>query len=283
MRKIVLITLIIGLLVINYSFASFAPMTLNARAGALGEAYIALSNDLGGLYYNPAGLSFINKRILGFTHLTLPESWTNVEFVGGVLPFGIFSLGLGASLKNITNTEELLFPFSENSLQVSMATKVMSNLSLGTTVYFYMTTLDTGSAQGFGLDLGAIYELNSNLTLGLVAYNPLSYLNWSTGTVENVERKDIVIGSCLNLNLGFPIKVLFDLSLLEKPSFLNRVHIGSEINPLSFLAIRTGYNGAKEGITLGIGLSFSKFNLDYAFLYTKDLSNQHILSFSGSF
>ncbi|MCS7201757.1 MAG: hypothetical protein NZ841_03165 [Dictyoglomus sp.] len=282
MRKIIFI-LITGLLIINYSFASFPPVTLNARAGALGEAYVALSDDWGSLYYNPAGLSLVNKRIVGFTHLTLPESWTNVEFIGGVLPIGNITLGIGASLKNISNTGELLFPFSENSFQVSLGAKVIPNLSLGITGNLYMSTLDTESAQGFGLDLGAIYEVNPNLRLGLALYNPLSFLQWSTGTVENIERRDIVLGSFLSLNLGIPLKILFDFSLLEKPNFLNRIHLGIETNPLSMLAIRAGYNGAKEGITLGFGLSFSSFYLDYALLYTKALSNQHIISLSGSF
>ncbi|MEN2983694.1 MAG: hypothetical protein ABDH25_01540 [Dictyoglomaceae bacterium] len=282
MRKIIFI-LITGLLIINYSFASFPPVILNARAGALGEAYVALSDDWGSLYYNPAGLSLVNKRIVGFTHLTLPESWTNVEFIGGVLPLGNITLGIGVSLKNISNTEELLFPFSENSFQVSLGTKVIPNLSLGITGNLYMSTLDTGSAQGFGIDLGAIYEVNSNLRIGLALYNPLSFLKWSTGTTEDVERKDIVFGSCFNLDLGIPLKILFDLSLLEKPNFLNRIHLGIEATPLSMLALRAGYNGAKEGITLGFGLSFSNFNLDYALLHTKALSNQHIISLSGSF
>lgn len=282
MRKIIFICLIICLFIITPCFASFAPMILNARAGGLGGAYVALSDDWGSLIYNPAGLSFIDKKTLGFNHLEMPESFTRVEFLGGVLPLKSFSLGLGLSTKSISS-EELLFPFSENAFQVSIATNVMPNLSVGATGYFYMTTLDTGSAQGFGVDLGAIYLVNPNLSLGVALYNPISFLRWNTGTVESVERRDVVVGTLLKLDLVVPLKIVVDISLLEKPTFLNRVHIGSEINLLPILAIRGGYNGAKEGLTFGVGLSFANFNLDYALLYTKNLTNQHIISLSASF
>ncbi len=282
MKKIIFIWLIIGLFIITSCFASFSPMILNARAGGLGEAYVALSDDWGSLIYNPAGLSFVSKKTLGFNHLEMPESFTRVEFLGGVLPLGSFYLGLGLSTKS-ASSEELLFPFSENAFQLSLATNVMPNLSIGVTGYLYMTNLDTGSAQGFGVDLGAIYLVNSNLSLGIALYNPISFLKWNTGTVESVERKDVVIGTSLKLNFIVPLKIVADISLLEKPTFMNRVHIGSEINPLPILAIRGGYNGAKEGLTLGLGLNFANFNLDYALLYTKNLTNQHIISLSASF
>ncbi|PMQ01722.1 MAG: hypothetical protein CBR30_04775 [Dictyoglomus sp. NZ13-RE01] len=284
MRKVILLSFIIVILLISQSFASFPPMLLNARAVGLGEAYSALSDDWGALVYNPAGLTYVDKINVGFTHLEMPESWTRVEFLGGVLPLNKISLGFGASLKSIANSEELLFPFSENAFQVSVASKVMPNLSLGATLYLYLTTLDTGSAQGFGVDLGAIYELNPNINLSLALYNPVSYLKWSTGTVENVERKDVVLGGMFKLNLGnIPLKFLADVSLLEKINFLNRVHVGTEVNFLPFLTLRTGYDGAKEGVTFGLGVNFSNLNFDYAFLYTQALTPQHVISLSGKF
>jgi len=36
-------------------------------------------------------------------------------------------------------------------------------------------------------------------------------------------------------------------------------------------------------MSFGLGVKFSQFNLDYAFLCSKGLSNQHLLSFSTEF
>jgi len=284
MKKIILINIMMGIILFSQSFASFAPMILNARSAGLGEAYIALSDDFGALYYNPAGLIFLQGINIGFTHLELPNSWTRVEYIGGIINLDKFSIGLGVSLKGISNPDELLFPFSENSYQISLASKILPNLSLGGTFYLYQSTLDTGKAFGFGEDLGVIYELNPLFRVGAVFYNPISRLSWSTGEVEGVERKDLKVGGLLNLSfLKVPLKILCDISLLPKPQFINRINIGTEINPIPLLFIRTGYNGEKESISFGLGVKFSQFNLDYAFLYSEGLSNQHLLSLSAEF
>ncbi|MGB9857501.1 MAG: hypothetical protein ACPLKX_05070 [Dictyoglomaceae bacterium] len=284
MKKIILISIIMGIILFSQSFASFAPMILSARSAGLGEAYIALSDDFSALYYNPAGLTFLKGKNIGFTHLEMPDSWTRVEYIGGIINLDKVSIGLGVSLKGITNSEELLFPFSENFYQVSLASRILPNLSLGGTFYLYQSTLDTGKAFGFGEDLGLIYEVNSSFRVGVVFYNPISRLSWSTGEVEEVERKDLKIGGLLNLSLGnIPLKLLCDFSLLPKPQFLNRVSIGAEVIPFPLLSLRSGYNGEKESISFGLGIKFFQFTLDYAFLYTKGLSNQHILSLSSNF
>jgi hypothetical protein len=51
MKKIILISIIMGIILFSQSFASFAPMILSARSAGLGEAYIALSDDFSALYY----------------------------------------------------------------------------------------------------------------------------------------------------------------------------------------------------------------------------------------
>lgn len=289
MRKILIISIIL-FSIFSLTFASdtggaFSPLILNARAAGMGEAYVAISDDLGALIYNPAGLVNIKEKVVGFNHLQIPEGFTRVEFIGGSINLNTISLGLGFQTKGITNPEELLFPFSENALQLSIAKSINPNLSIGSTFYLYLATLDTGSATGFGLDLSILYNLNPNIKIGAVFYNPISLISWSTGTTESAGRQDLVLGSSFKFQLAnIPILFAFDFSFFDKMYFYQRLRLGLEINiPNTPLTLRTGYNGEKNSLSMGIGLKIQKIQFDYAFLYTKDLSNQHVIGLALEF
>uniref|UniRef100_A0A7C3MII7 PorV/PorQ family protein n=1 Tax=Dictyoglomus thermophilum TaxID=14 RepID=A0A7C3MII7_DICTH len=286
MKKIILIS-IIGLFLLSYAFASstggaFSPIILNARSAGIGETYVAISDDLGGLVYNPAGLTNIDIVTIGFSHLQIPQGYTRVEFIGAGLNINGTIVGAGLESKGITNEEELLFPFQENAISLNIARKILPNLSLGFRGHFYSATLDTAKATGFGFDFGAIYEVNNMLKVGACWYNPISYLKWSTGTIESVGKEDLVLGTALILDLKSVLLTLaLDVSLYEKMYFYQRLHIGSEIKiPGIPVLFRTGYNGEKNTFSIGIGLNLNNIQFDYAFLYSKDLSNQHIFGLS---
>lgn len=289
MRKLLIIAIIL-FSICSLTFASdtggaFSPLILNARAAGMGEAYVAVSDDLGALIYNPAGLIYVPEKVFGFNHLQIPEGFTRVEFIGGNINLNTISIGLGFQTKGITNSEELLFPFSESALQLSIAKSINPNLTIGSTLYLYLATLDTGNGTGFGMDLGLLYNLNPNIKIGAVLYNPISFISWSTGTTESAGRQDLVLGSSFKFQLAnIPILFAFDFSLFDKMYFYQRIRLGLEFNvPNTPLSLRTGYNGEKNSLSMGIGLKIQKFQFDYAFLYTKDLSNQHVIGLALEF
>ncbi|MBL7075320.1 hypothetical protein ISS37_08810 [candidate division KSB1 bacterium] len=52
---------------------------IGARAAAMGGAFVALANDASGIYWNPAGLSNLNRDFLNISYHFLPQqrpSWT---------------------------------------------------------------------------------------------------------------------------------------------------------------------------------------------------------------
>ncbi|MGC9003026.1 MAG: hypothetical protein ACP5J9_08790 [Dictyoglomus sp.] len=286
MKKILISFLTITFL-ISLTFASdtggvFSPLILDAKSGGMGEAFTAISEGFSGLTYNPAGLTYIDEVTLGFTHLQIPQSFTRVEFIGGAINLGIFSLGAGLQAVWVTNPDELLFPYYEGIAQISLAKKLNNKLSLGTSLRLYVAKLDTEEAHGLGIDIGAIYEITPVLRLGAVWYNPISYIKWTTGLIETPGRQDLVLGVNYKLFLGeFPLNIAFDFSFYDKIYFYQRLHFGLETQiPKTPVIIRTGYNGEKNTLSFGVGLNTKNIEFNYAFLYTKDMSNQHIFSLS---
>src|SRR5271154_3290070 len=65
-----------------FDFLRISPVT---RAVGVGEAYTALGDDVGSIYYNPAGLASLLTNELNVTYLSLYQS-INYEFVAFGFP-----------------------------------------------------------------------------------------------------------------------------------------------------------------------------------------------------
>ena len=68
-----------------------------ARAIGLGQAYTALAQDPTAVFWNPAGLEFIDQQSATFFHTTLFDA-THFDFLGYTYPtldLGSFGFGIG--------------------------------------------------------------------------------------------------------------------------------------------------------------------------------------------
>ena len=61
MRRCLAFLLITCLSVVTVYGGSFDPVSVGERASAMGGAYIGLANDVSGIYWNPSGLTDINR------------------------------------------------------------------------------------------------------------------------------------------------------------------------------------------------------------------------------
>jgi len=64
------------------SGAVFLKIPVSARASAMGDAFVSLSNDANAIYWNPAGLTNINGGSITFTHQDLISDIA-YEYVAG--------------------------------------------------------------------------------------------------------------------------------------------------------------------------------------------------------
>ena len=67
-----------------YDFMKISPIT---RAVGVGGAYTALGDDIGTIFYNPAGLASLLTSELNFTYLSLYQSMS-YEFIAFGYPLG---------------------------------------------------------------------------------------------------------------------------------------------------------------------------------------------------
>lgn len=156
-----------------------------ARAGGMGEAFVAITDDATATWWNPAGLAFLKEREFTFMHVKwLPTFrieglyYDFVSYVNQVEDLGTF--GMNVIFLNLGETEgrdELnqftgMFRTFETAISGSYGATVTENLAIGlNTKFIYSHLSDKGAGQelgdgtstNFAVDLGILYKTREPL------------------------------------------------------------------------------------------------------------------------
>ncbi len=92
---------------VGVSAATFLEIGVGARAAAMGGAYSAIANDATALYWNPAGIAWIEGLQAEFMH----SEWlaeTNYDFLGLVVAIPSINSSIGASIIYLNYGESLV-------------------------------------------------------------------------------------------------------------------------------------------------------------------------------
>jgi len=148
----------------------------------MGSAFVAYADGIDAIYWNPAGLTFLKQSNFSVTHLDYfaGMSYENVAYtmpVGdGVL--GVSLVGLLSGDIEVTTVDQWdgtgeKYSANEYAVGVSYGTSLTDKFSLGASFKFIHMGLAELSAQGWAMDIGAIYNtgLLNNLRLGFTITN----------------------------------------------------------------------------------------------------------------
>jgi len=291
-----------------------------ARANGLGQAYVAIADDATGIYWNPAGIAFVNRAVDLMHSQLVPDLAADVfyEYFGGSFQVaGFGSVGFSMPYLNYGHWEardednNYLGRFSswEIAPTISGAVK-LNNIGIGMNIKFIYIDLapkqatvegQAGRGSSVAVDLGGLWRVPdfsvlgykvSRLNLGLCVSNlgpSISYIN--VDQAASLPR---------NLRLGFAYTpYLSDLGRITVVSDVNRplvefersntYHAGAEFSYIDLITVRAGYTHDKDGNimdpTYGLGFSFSKrYRLDWASIpQAKDLGRVHRWSIGFTF
>jgi len=287
--------LIVPVLLLGTKYAGeFQELQVGARASAMGGIGVAQFGDPTTLYFNPAGTFYALRS----AHLMHAENFAGVvknDFGAVILPSGNMSLGFGlqyvhtSGIKLTTLPDTTLDPGSGNEpipydtvgtadfLFYINGSKGNDRIAFGANIKVFYRDLNAITGYGGGLDLGVAYKVD-HLRVGISVRDfVLSPLIWSSGTKETILPK---------ISLGvapiFSLKAINSTVMLEADVVKTIDVAGFEVN----MGMEYGYRDlifGRMGIyrgnyTLGIGLQYNKFSLDYAFMAHPDLNNSNKLS-----
>ncbi|MFH1860494.1 MAG: PorV/PorQ family protein [bacterium] len=262
---------------------TFLRIGVDARSAGLGEAFCGLSDDVGAIYYNPAGLGFIEKSEVSLTHTNWLED-IGIEYGGLVYPFmDGHAIGLGMTY---LHTQDII----ERDKQGTATGRFR--------VYSFSTGLSYGYQVTKKVSLGAslkhIFEsnpwskINTNAVDAGVMWHPLSYISLGA-SVQNIGSGVKVSKNEYNLPLilrvGMACKPINNLVLTVDSISLDGkkpfMAAGIEYGQGQTMILRAGYETNKENMVSfsgGMGFRIGEYHLDYAFVPHDDLGLTHRVS-----
>jgi len=146
--------------------ANFLEIGYGTAGVAMGDACVSHTNDLSSIYWNPAGLAYMNHSEVMFIY----QPWivdinTSFVAVGIVIPsIGTISLGLISvnygnmevtTLAMQEGTGEIFSP-NDMSFSLSYARKLTDWFSIGTSAKYISSNILHTNASAFAMDFGVI-------------------------------------------------------------------------------------------------------------------------------
>jgi len=290
---------------VGTSMANFLKIGVGARALSMGDAYVALCDDITSMYWNPGALD----RIEGSEFILQQTNWlvdTKIYYVGGCLKTqGWGSIGLSAHYFTSGEIEEttLLSPdgtgrtFTADDFAIGLtySKRITDRFSTGISVKMIQESLYREKASTVALDVGSVFETDflNNLRIGMCLSNlggsmRLSGSDLSVQYAANPDFPTKVIRSDLateewDIPLYFRFGVAADVmnrehyrltlssEVMDSRDFIHRISVGAELGINDYIFLRSGYkfNYDEDSFSLGGGvklnLAGTKMRLDYAY------------------
>ena len=270
--------------------ADFLKIGTGARGAAMGEAQSAVADDAHSLYWNPAALSRLRYQEVTFMHNDLTENvrYNQVSYAHPTNDKGTFAAGI-----NILNYGDIK-GYDENGLATSgVDARSMlfsaawskrfsskSPLMGGVGVKFLSSELAGYSASGAMIDLGVLYPFEGKYR-GLT----LSANMRNIGPDVKYDQTGSPLPRTTVFGLGYSGlggNLVLAADFIAPKGDTGYIASGLEYTVFKMLKLRLGYNGLSQfvgtGITYGMGLQFSQWNLDYALVPYGDFGNTNRIS-----
>jgi hypothetical protein len=239
----------------------------SARTLGMGGAYVATADDPLGVLWNPAGISTMDQNELRFENARLFED-TSVNGFGFAVPgswlpsFGVSVLSMGSGdyqRTNDVNDPLGTFKNGETAYLLTASKMFTPRLSIGTNFKFVQQTVEDFSAQGFGMDAGALFDVTPSLRVGASVAN-LAGPNLSLRDVKETYPIAFRGGAAAEIFNG---RGLVALELDQSTGLGTQIHAGTEYWLQPTIGLRAGFDGSYG--TGGLTYRFApQYQFDYA-------------------
>ena len=286
-----------------------APMRMGfgARGMAMGNAMTAVISGDVQSYYNPASVSFESEPIVVATYgvLSLDRKLNYLSYTKSLKPNAGFSLSIiNAGVGNIDGRDRdgihtETYSTSENAFLLSFGLKPTSKFAFGVTAKILYYSLFEGiKSTTAGIDVGAIYLLSQEFTLGAVVQDITAKYKWDTsklyGTLGNSSSDNFPLRKRVGLSWmpnDYPIIFSGEFESIGSALY---IRAGSEIKVYDGVHIRGGIDQiamnadlpAKPSVGISVQTKMANWtpSFDYAYVFEPySPSGIHILSLALRF
>ena len=319
MKKIVYIFVLTIFLFSNVNSAKYAgeafSLGVGGRGLALGGAVVAGGFDGSSIYWNPAGMNYLEGRLVTAMHAETFGSLLNHDFVSYIdargndssifKSFGFYFYYLGGGGIKITQLDQFSRPYvvKEEShgdylLSGAVSGKIANKIDYGLTAKIIYRDLGTETGFGLTMDAGLLYKVNKFSQIGLMVADITSgFIRYSGDTFGDGSNSESIYPTAKpGLMLHYPYSdFIFRYYMSSDIKFENiktaaqywsgplslDTHFGWEIEYRNMLFARTGFDIGR--FTGGAGIIYKNIILDLAYLNHEDLDESYRISASYRF
>lgn len=259
--------------------AAYLKMGVGARALGMGGAFAGVADDATSTFWNPAGVARLHGRQLSTMHadLSLDRSYNFINMInpGKYCNWGISWIRAGVdSIQgyDLLGNPTTVFDDREDAVVATAAKRLKNGIDIGISFKYLKHELFNNSADGFGFDLGMLYDMSDHFRVGLVAKELGAELEWDTASNHTDEVPYKLAFGC-SYKLWDNALLALDVSKVEDQD--TKVFFGGETIFKEKFAVRAGL--ADEDFTVGAGLRLGGWEIDYAF-QEQELGDIHRVS-----
>lgn len=270
----------------------------------MGNAMTAVVYGENSGYYNPAVVKHLDRQYasLSYGALSLDRKLNSV-FYGTPIDTnaGVSLRILNSGVSNIDGRDidgfhTETYSTTENQFSLSFALKIRKlTVGLSTKIYYYSLFKDL-SATGLGFDLGILFPLSQNITLGAVMKDLNAKYRWDTSPLYDQKGNTTIDKFPVRRAIGISY-TLDDKSCIVSAEFENSnkstniIRVGAEYSVTEYLTLRSGVDGwniddskqAHPSFGLTVKAPVSDWNPSFTYAYVVEPYNlfaMHILALS---
>jgi hypothetical protein len=271
-------------------------MGVGARPAAMGNSFVAVADDANSTYWNPAGLGTLesNEATLMYSPLyaisgmpVLDRPGMSQQFLSyahpipeyGTAGINIIRLNLGDILATGPDAKvQGSLSVGQTILTLCYGKQFTPIVNIGAGIKGILFELGNEADSSWTVDLGGLIALGDRSTLGFCLRN----INEASTTAPGGE-KNTILTSTISAGLDYRVSPEFRIA----SSLTNTdLQLGIEYWEADILALRFGLQEDPLNPTQmpilsgGIGVKYSLWQLDYAYIFHGDLSDIHYISFT---
>ncbi len=249
----------------------------------MGEAGISVTNDVNAIFFNPAGLAYVDKPQVMASHIRwLAGSSHNA--LAAAIPFRRAVYGISIVSLNIPSFEETtvfepdgtgrMVHAGDVSVGLAVARRFTEQLVIGGHVKFVKETLDDYNITNILADIGAAYYTGfRDLRLGF----SLQHFGPDMKIANQTFRTPLVfrLGAADELLKAENYRLTATAEIVHPTDNKEWVNTGLELQMFNALSVRAGYrfNSDISAFSTGFGIvtpqsNFGRLSIDYAFVPT---------------
>ena len=255
----------------NTSGAGFYPFIGNARTIGMAGAYTAVSDDTGGLLFNPAGMAQVATRQASVTQKV--NGGTNYLALSYIEPVKEGKFGGGFTYLRASDGTGRV----DKAFQFTYGQYVEKGLAFGVNVKYLDVRATATKDTGFSFDIGALYTPPSHpqWTVGLAVLD----INEPSFKGLGLEKRIYNAGVAFRPDKQTVLALdWYDIGSVAKRG---RVRFGAERQLTRNIQLRAGVT--QQVFAVGASLTFKYVTIDYGFQRVDKAADLNMLSVVGNF